>query len=106
MRSTIIGLFFGLILAVSLLLGIQQNQAVAGNSIQPEQKLIVFTSPSGEQVTMVDPERKVMSVYRVDQRTGQITLRSVRNVRWDFEIEDFNGATPTPNEIRSMARSR
>lgn len=106
MRTTIIGLLLGFLAAFVLLLTFQQDRVEAANRQQPEQNLTVFTSPSGQQITMVDLQRRVMSVYHVDTKSGQIILKSVRNVRWDFELEDFNGSIPTPGEIRSMAKNR
>ena len=34
--------------------------------------------------------------------TGQIELKSVRNVQWDLLIEEFNGVRPLPREIRAL----
>jgi hypothetical protein len=48
----------------------------------------------------------VIAVYHVDRATGALSLKSVRNVHWDFQIEDFNSANPTPREIRALAEPR
>jgi hypothetical protein len=82
--------------------GAEQHRATPGG-------LIVTTSDAGEQldqVTVVDPAARVMSVYHVDKRSGEITLRSVRNISWDLEMLEFNCTSPTPREIRSHAQQR
>ncbi len=51
---------------------------------------------------MVDPNTRVMAVYHVDGSNGKVSLRSVRNLQWDLLIEEFNGGTPSPREIRTL----
>ncbi len=58
------------------------------------------------QVVIVDPNTRAMSVYQIDRTSGEITLKSVRNVRWDLQMEEFNGVSPTPSEIRSLLERR
>ena len=58
------------------------------------------------QVVVVDPTTYAMSVYQVDRTSGEISLKSVRNVRWDLQMEEFNGVSPTPSEIRSLLERR
>lgn len=57
-------------------------------------------------VALVDPRARVMSVYQIDRNSGEITLRSVRNVTWDLQLDEFNGTRPTPREIREQVGSR
>ena len=67
--------------------------------------LIALTVPSGdgaEYVVLVDPTEKVMSVYGIEPQAGEIRLKSVRNVYWDLKMDEFNGTSPSPNEIRAM----
>lgn len=67
--------------------------------------LVVHTAASGEGgqlVIMVDPQTRVMAVYHVDGSNGKVSLRSVRNLQWDLLIEEFNGGTPSPREIRTL----
>lgn len=66
-----------------------------------------FEQASGPHtVVVVDPQTQALSVYHVDRTTGAIALKSVRNVQWDLRIEEFNGANPTPREIRSLIERR
>lgn len=68
--------------------------------------LITFTASLGEhkqQVTVIDPETRTMAVYHID---GEIVLKSVRNIRYDLQMVEFNGSKPLPREIRSLAEQR
>lgn len=67
--------------------------------------LMAFSSEIGSgpaQVTLIDAKSRVMAVYHVDRTTGQIELKSVRNVQWDLLVEEFNGVRPLPREIRAL----
>ncbi|MBN2022821.1 MAG: hypothetical protein JW809_08490 [Pirellulales bacterium] len=59
-----------------------------------------------QQVTVIDPRGRVISVYHIDLVTGGITLRSVRNIHWDLQMSDFNGKAPLPREIQALAEQR
>lgn len=72
-------------------------------------ELIAFTSDSAEgvqQLIVIDPKTHVLSVYHVPRSTGQVTLKSVRNIHWDLQMDEFNGEAPSPTEIRSLLKSR
>jgi hypothetical protein len=59
--------------------------------------------PDGrQQITVVDPRQRVMAVYHVDRASGALSLKSVRNLTWDLQIEDFNSGTPAPRDIRAL----
>lgn len=57
-------------------------------------------------VALIDTRTRVMSVYRIDRGSGEITLASVRNVSWDLQLDEFNGTKPTPRDVRSLIQSR
>jgi hypothetical protein len=59
-----------------------------------------------QQLTVVDPELRVMGVYHIDGATGEIVLKSVRNIHWDLQMVEFNGTSPTPREIRTQIEQR
>jgi hypothetical protein len=68
-------------------------------------ELIVVPTALGERLqmlTVVDPRQKVLGVYHIDTTTGKITLKSVRNIHWDLQIDHLNTDVPLPQEIRSM----
>ena len=59
-----------------------------------------------ERVVLVDPNQRSLAVYHIDRKTGAISLRSVRNVHWDLGLDDFNGVSPAPREIRTLLQHR
>jgi hypothetical protein len=67
--------------------------------------LITIPTPAGDgrqQVTVIDPELRSMSVYHIELATGEITLKSVRKIHWDLQMKEFNGTAPLPGDIRSL----
>jgi hypothetical protein len=55
-----------------------------------------------QQITIVDPRQRVMAVYHVERGSGALQLKSVRNLSWDLQIEDYNSGTPAPRDIRAL----
>jgi len=70
------------------------SELIALTTVLPDRK---------QQLIVIDPRVRVMSVYHIDQVTGEITLKSVRNIHWDLQMSEFNGTSPSPREIRAMA---
>jgi hypothetical protein len=71
----------------------------------PSDQLIAFSldlGNSGQQVTLIDTSRQVMGVYHIDRTSGEISLKCVRNTHWDLLMDEFNGVSPSPREIRSL----
>ena len=70
--------------------------------------LITHSQPveSGQQLTVIDATKRAMAVYHVDKATGRVTLKSVRQVHWDLQLEEFNGVSPLPREIQSLLSHR
>lgn len=112
MRTAAYGLVVGLLVA-AVLAGTGFPEAHAQRPV-PERglasdALIALSFDGGnnrQQVTIVDPKARVVAVYHIDPASGSFTLRSVRNVNWDLQMEDFNSASPTPREIRNLAEQR
>jgi hypothetical protein len=79
-----------------------QDRAVATSD------LIALSYDAGgtQQVTIVDPRGRSVAVYHVDRVTGGLSLKSVRNIAFDLQIEDFNSNSPTPREIRALTDQR
>jgi hypothetical protein len=59
-----------------------------------------------QQVVVTDTNAKTMAIYEVEPVTGKVLLRSVRDIKWDLQMEQFNATSPTPGEIRNMAAPR
>jgi hypothetical protein len=71
--------------------------------------LVALSYDAGEgrqQVVVIDPRGRSLAVYHVDRLTGGLALKSVRNLTWDLQIEDFNSTNPTPREIRALTEQR
>lgn len=63
----------------------------------------ILQNPNGPHTAILfDPNRQVIAVYQINSETGAITLKSVRNVTWDLQIEDYNSNKPAPKDIRAM----
>jgi hypothetical protein len=119
MKRAILGLLVGagvVALAVCVVdhRGEVMAQHVAPNS-QPSPQpicggdLIAVPSPVGDKgqlLTVLDPRQQTMGVYWIEAGTGKITLRSVRNIRYDLQMTDFNGDNPLPREIRMQLEQR
>lgn len=86
-----------------------QQRAVPYRAGAPQGELIALSTTVGDkyqQVTVIDPTQKVMSVYHIELATGKIALRSVRNFHWDLQMLEFNGENPLPREIQSLLEPR
>ncbi len=87
----------------------QQPARYDGGGLNPSDQLIALSSDAdklNQQVTLIDPRGRVMSVYHINRQTGEITLKGVRKFDWDLQMEDFNGVSPSPREIRSLLQQR
>ena len=76
---------------------------------QPEGELIALNSDVEEgrqQIVVIDPKSRVMSVYHIEHATGVISLKSVRNIRADLLMDEFNTDSPLPKEIRAILDQR
>ncbi len=106
MRIAVIGVslfaclvFAALVPALVPRVGRAERAAPGGNG-----GLIALSAPGehGQQVTLIDPETRVVGVYHIDAATGEIVLKSIRNIHWDLQMNEFNGTSPLPSEVRSM----
>jgi hypothetical protein len=82
--------------------------ANAGHETSANAGLIAFTATvgdNGQQITIIDPQQRVMSVYWVDHE-GKLALKSVRKILWDLQMVDFNGVSPQSREVRSLVEPR
>ncbi len=85
------------------------NAAPAMAQAIKSEGMIAIPSSSNEsmqQLTLIDPNTRMMSVYHIDKITGRISLKSVRNIYWDMQMEELNAERPSPREIRSMVQPR
>ncbi len=81
----------------------QSSGAPTGVDTSTNDKLQVLSSmmPTGlQQVIVIDSGNRSMAVYHVEPAQGKVALKSVRNLTWDLSMEQFNGQTPLPSELR------
>lgn len=91
----------------------QQTAAYEGSpmtvslSQQPPRWLVVSAESANKEsqfVTVLVPELQKICVYEVNLKDGALTLRSVRPVHFDLQIDVFNGKGPLPQEIEQMLK--
>lgn len=52
-------------------------------------------------LTVVDPRQRWIGVYHVERTSGEVTLKSARNITYDEQLIEYNSGKPLPTEIRS-----
>ncbi|MDO4575861.1 MAG: hypothetical protein Q4D98_11680 [Planctomycetia bacterium] len=73
--------------------------------------IIAFTEtmdgPEGryQQITVIDPQKKSLCVYQIHLTTGQIELKSARDIQWDLQLVYLNSKKPLPNEVQAVLQS-
>ena len=115
MKRAMLGVLVGaMVAAVAVVLLDRCGEAMAQRVVPGPQAsangdLIAVPLPVGDKgqlLTVLDPHQQTMGVYWVEAATGKITLRSVRNIRYDLMMMDFNGDNPLPREIRTQLEQR
>ena len=103
--------FAGLIVAI-FAVTVQPNPVFAGRTtpspVSTSGQLITEVTPladNHQQLMVIDPELQAMAIYHIDA-AGEVVLKSVRNIHWDLQMEQFNGTSPLPREIRSQIDQR
>jgi hypothetical protein len=110
MKSTVFGVLLGAVVTTLAAAGLGlTGEAWAQRSagLDTGSELITVSAMVGErqqfqQLTVIDPRSRVMSVYHVELASGAITLKSVRNISWDLLLREFNAVNPLPGEIRAL----
>jgi hypothetical protein len=112
MKTTLFGVVAGAMIAavVGSLLGHESAVFAERPSVyDPTGQLIALSTQvdnNRQQITVIDPIKRVICVYHIDLPSGGITLKSVRNIAGDLQIDDFNGTSPLPREVRSQLEPR
>jgi hypothetical protein len=109
MQRSFVGVLFGTLLVIAMLAGRGSSEPTAAaqgpDTPAASSALFAHVAESGggpQAVTVIDPAQRVMAVYHVDKTTGEIALKSVRNLTWDLQLLDYNSGKPLPKDIRSM----
>ncbi|MCP4193205.1 MAG: hypothetical protein GY768_21550 [Planctomycetaceae bacterium] len=116
MRGKMLGLFGG-VLVTGIVLGTMADhrdvhaQPARGSDSRMQSAdgvtAIQGTTVNGQQlIVLIDDQKQTMGSYFVDEKSGQISLRCIRNFGWDLQMSEFNGAEPSPEQIQALIRSR
>ena len=110
MKTVVIGILstVGLVWAAANAASAPPSASAPGKG-SSEAGLIVMSAPlaeGGQQLTVIDPAQRVMCIYHIGPKNGEISLKSVRNISWDLRMTQFNGVNPQPEEIRSLVEQR
>jgi hypothetical protein len=54
------------------------------------------------QLIVVDTAQRRLAVYYVSQESGEIQLKSVRNILADLSMQEFNSGDPSPLDIQKL----
>ena len=87
----------------------QLPATVGADAVSASGDLIALGSDVAEgrqQVTVIDSRSLVMTVYHIEHATGTISLKSVRNIRADLLLDEYNTASPLPREIRAILKQK
>ncbi|MCH2115234.1 MAG: hypothetical protein MK171_10040 [Pirellulales bacterium] len=69
--------------------------------------LITYVVPIADQPTrviVVDPVQRRIAVYFVSLQSGEIQLKSVRNILGDLSMQEFNSGDPSPLDIENLQK--
>ncbi len=110
MPRTLFGALLGIVLVLGLIAapGSSEPTTAAPGISAPyptASNLITHVLPAEggtPAIVVVDPNLRVLAVYHVDKTTGEIGLRSVRNITWDLQLLEFNSGKPLPQDIRNL----
>jgi hypothetical protein len=113
MKGAVIGASATVCLTIAVVGGFANSreawaQRTAPHDTAAKDGLIAFTATAGDngqQITVIDPVARVMSVYWVDSE-GKLALKSVRTIKWDLQMVDFNGVSPQSREVRSLVEQK
>jgi hypothetical protein len=111
MRSAVLGALAGAGLVWAAVGALDHRNEVFAQRLpayQPAESggdLVVVPGPvaeKGQLLTVVDQKRQTISVYHIQQTTGKIALRSVRNIQWDLQLTYLDNEGLLPREIQAL----
>ena len=115
MRGLVGGALIGLAVAALGIVGLADAQVprgaalgTSGQAAASSPDLLALSHDGGDgrqQIAVIDPRQRVMAVYMIERGSGTLQLKSVRNLAWDLQIEDYNSGTPAPRDIRALRES-
>lgn len=111
MKTMVLGVLVGVGLVIAAVGVLPDRSEALAQRIPPyrltsaDGELIALSTTVGDkyqQLTVIDPKLRVLSIYHVDLASGDVELRCVRNIHWDLQMTYYNGKTPLPQEIQSL----
>ena len=116
MRQAVLGMFLVVLVSFGISIGSSPRTEVQAQQPLPAVKPLVLsdglialssdTADGRQQVAVIDSKTRVMSTYHIEHKTGSISLKSVRNITADLEMEEFNTDHPLPRDIRAILNKR
>ena len=112
MRKALLGLSVGAMLMVANATIVwNQSNAYAQRpelrtSTGPLTVIQIGGSDQLKQLAIVDQNARAIGVYHVHPTSGELSLKSVRNINWDLRLDEFNSVNPSTREIRALLRRR
>lgn len=113
MRETLIGILGGVLVSACVLSASAQHRDLPethlrGSGSRGERVIALdgLNADGHKMIVVIDDDRETMGSYLINAQTGQITLRCVRNFRWDLQMDEFNGSEPSPQKIQALLRSK
>ena len=114
MRFAVLGALAGAGLVAAVVAADDPNTVFAQrlasyDRVESAGELIAVPGPvreDGQLLTVIDRKQRVMSVYHIDQPTGKIALRSVRNIRWDLQLTYLDNDGLLPQEIQALLETK
>ncbi|NUQ62774.1 MAG: hypothetical protein HUU20_09805 [Pirellulales bacterium] len=111
MKTLVLGVLLGLGLVMAAAGLMPERGEAFAQRVPPyrtasaEGELIALSTTVGDkyqQLTVIDPKLKVLSVYHVDLASGNVELKCVRTIHWDLQMTYYNGKGPLPQDIQSL----
>ncbi|MDO4549828.1 MAG: hypothetical protein Q4C96_01085 [Planctomycetia bacterium] len=65
-------------------------------------EMVTTSAGNFQQITIIDPKQRSLCVYHININTGQIELRSARDIKWDLQLNYLNSKKPLPHEIKGI----
>lgn len=103
MRTIIFSTGVGLLLASGMWLNLFSQQALPPQTGSSDIQVLSTPLQTGiQQLVVVDSRNQSMAVYHIEPQQGKIQLRSVRSLRWDLMMEEFNPTAPEPSKMKLL----
>lgn len=104
-RTIILSAGIGMLLVGGMWLNLFSQQSLpplTGIPSSDTQVLSTVLQTGVQQVVLVDSRNQTMAVYHIEPQQGKIQLRSVRSLRLDLIMEEYNPVAPEPSKMKLL----